>query len=176
MFPLSDLFLTPDFWLIWFFFFRSPAALLTLRMLLADGSYMSTSMYNKPLLSWIIFWHLISTYLDFSFDPLPPLIGPIFQPLCTYTVGEALIWWALKLSSEGFGWHQSRVGQDDRDRSIFNGLIRTIQFAGGARPTWSGCVPLNNNKKTNLGVAPSESKQKTWGGTKKGGISSPKIA
>jgi hypothetical protein len=40
-----------------------------------------------------------------------------------------------KIKFERFWLPSSRVGQDDRDRSIFNGLIRTIQFAGGARPT-----------------------------------------
>jgi hypothetical protein len=55
------------------FFFRSHAAFETLRKLLAHGSRMSSSTNNKSFLSWSYFLPLISGYLPFSFDLLPPL-------------------------------------------------------------------------------------------------------
>jgi hypothetical protein len=55
------------------FFFRSHAAFETLSKLLAHGSRMSSSTNNKSFLSWSYFLPLISGYLPFSFDLLPPL-------------------------------------------------------------------------------------------------------
>jgi hypothetical protein len=66
------LFLAPDIWSL-AFFFQSHADFETLRKLLAHGSRMSSSMNNKSFLCWIYFLPLISGYLPFSFDPLPPL-------------------------------------------------------------------------------------------------------
>jgi hypothetical protein len=66
------LFLAPDIMSL-DFFFQSHADFETLRKLLAHGSRMSSSMNNKSFLCWIYFFPLISGYLSFSFDPLPPL-------------------------------------------------------------------------------------------------------
>ena len=81
------------------FFFRSHAAFEMLSKLLAHGSRMSSSTNNKSFLSWSYFLPLISGYLPFSFDLLPPLkrwgrywqVGPTCHPL-----------WTIKLSFDGF--------------------------------------------------------------------------
>jgi hypothetical protein len=89
------LFLAPDIWSL-SFSFRSHAALETLRKLLAHGSRMSYSMNNKSVLNWIYFLPLISGYLPFSFDPLPPLKrwGRYWQVGPTSSMNnKSFLWW-----------------------------------------------------------------------------------
>ena len=97
-FSFLGLSLSPDI-LSLAFFFRSHAAFETLSKLLAHGSRMSSSTNNKSFLSWSYFLPLISGYLPFSFDLMPPLkwwercwqVGPTCHPL-----------WTIKLSFDGF--------------------------------------------------------------------------
>ena len=65
------LFFAPDIWSL-SFFFRSHAASEKLSKVLAHGTRMSSSMYNK--VSFLRFFYpLIFGHLPFSFDHMPPL-------------------------------------------------------------------------------------------------------
>jgi hypothetical protein len=130
-------------------------------MLLADGSYMSASMYNKPLLSWIILapdFYL----LGYFFRSPAAFDRSIFQPRCTYTVDEALIRWALKLNPEGFSWHQVGWAKMITTCLFLMGSLEKFSLLGLPGPHDLGVFPSTTTK-TNMGVALSELKQKTRG-------------